>query len=349
MYNQMKRILKKGAGLQVTILLLGFFAVLLFWGVIYQSKVGVEIGAERFFGSYFIWVLDSIPLPGLRFLLVLSAIHLVLALWYRIPRRWASLGLYLMHFSLLILILGGLLGDVSRRPLKGYGVIDGKTKAVFESAEDAFEVVLDDSLTFPLPPWGDLASFQLGLYKFEIIKSCEYGYPLTEVQDEHLILKNATGFQGFECKEKNESALVRFPGIVLHVKHKEWRHKEKILLGLNERRSYVLTGGETLRLSNQKEKMPFAIKVLAANNEGADVLILENGEENPRRIALNVPFKSNHYTVYFSSVLGVFDNQNVVLFKARKDVLDFIPYLFMGLMFSGFILHYFGRRERKKS
>ena len=349
MFNQMKRLLKKGAGLQVTIILLAFFAILLFWGVVYQSKVGTEIGAERFFGSYFIWILDSIPLPGLRFLLVLTVIHLVLALWYRIPRRWSSLGLYLMHFSLLVLILGGLLGGISRKTLKGYGVIDGKTTAIFERAEDAFEVVWNDSLTFPLPPLGSLASFQFGLYEFEIIESCEYGYPLTEVKDEQLILKNATGFQGFECKEKSETTLVRFPGIVLQVSHSEWRHKEKILLGLNERRSYVLTGGETLRLSNQREKMPFAIKVLAANHQGADVLIFENGKESPRRIALNVPFKSNHYAIYFSSVLGVFDNQNIVLFQARKDVLDFIPYLFMGLMLSGFALHYFSRRERKKS
>jgi hypothetical protein len=35
-----------------------------------------------------------------------------------------------MHLALLILILGGLIGGFSRVPLKGYGIVDGKTDVV---------------------------------------------------------------------------------------------------------------------------------------------------------------------------------------------------------------------------
>lgn len=347
MFNVIRRYLKKLASLQVTIVLLAFLAVLLFWGVLYQSKVGVELGAERFFGSYFIWIFDVIPLPGLYSLLVVSAIHLILSMIYRIPHRKKSIGLYLIHFALLILILGSLLGSYWRISLKGYGFVDGKTPIIFERISENYEIVLDDSISVPLPPWGTLKSFQLGTYDIKMIQSCEKGYPLANVENDQLILKNASGFQGFECTDKGD--LVLFPGVVLLVKHRDWFHEEKVLLGLNERRPYVLTGGEKLRLSNQREKMPFSIQVVSVDQTGADVIISENGEQYPRRIALNVPFKSNHYSIYFASVLDSFDHQKIVLFKARRDFFDIVPYLFTIILFIGFVFNYFVFRRGKKS
>jgi len=347
MFDRVKRLLKRAASLQITIVLLAFFAVLLFWGVLYQSKVGVDLATERFFGSFFIWVFDVIPLPGLYSLLVVSAIHLILSMLYRIPQQKKSIGLYMMHLALLILILGGLIGGFSRVPLKGYGVVDGKTDVVFERSSEDYEIVLNDSLSFPLPPWGELKSFQLGPYDFKMILSCEEGYPIVKAKEERLILKNASGFQGFECRDKKES--VQFPGIVLVVKHNEFHHEEKILLGLNERRPYILTGGEQLRLSNWREKMPFSIQVISVDKTGADVLISEKGDSFPRRIALNVPYKSSHYSIYFSTVLDSFDDQKIVLFKAKKDLFDFVPYLFTILLLAGLALHYLILREGKKS
>jgi len=339
--------LKRAASLQVTIVLLAFLALLLFWGILYQSKVGVELATERFFDSYFIWVFDVIPLPGLYSLLVVSAIHLVLSMLYRIPRQKKSIGLYLMHFALLVLILGGLLGSFSRVSMKGYGLVGGKIPVVFEHSSDEYEVVLNDSLSVSLPPWGKLGAFQLGPYDFKIIKSCEEGSPIVKVEEDHKILKNASGFQGFECKSQKESVL--FPGVILHIKHREFLHEEKVLLGLNERRPYVLTGGESLRLSNIREKMPFEIQVVSADQTGADVIIMSGRETFPRRIALNVPYKSSHYSIYFTSVIDSFDDQQIVLFQARKDFFDSVPYLFTILMLAGFAFHYLIFCPRKKS
>ena len=79
-----------------------------------------------------------------------------------------------MHFALLVLILGGLLGSFSRVSMKGMALWE-EIPVVFEHSSDEYEVVLNDSLSVSLPPWGKLGAFQLGPYDFKIIKSCEKG------------------------------------------------------------------------------------------------------------------------------------------------------------------------------
>ena len=47
--------------LKVTVFLLVAFLLVIFWGVLGQVSMGMDVGTERFFGSFFVWVFDVIP------------------------------------------------------------------------------------------------------------------------------------------------------------------------------------------------------------------------------------------------------------------------------------------------
>jgi len=132
--------LKKFASLKVTCVLLVAFLLLTFWGTLGQAAVGNEgaaLAADRFFGSYFLWVLGVVPLPAFKTLAVVGALHLIASMMYRMPKifsrdesgklvpsGWRNLGLYGMHIALLILLVGSLVGSEFRQEYNGFAAAE---------------------------------------------------------------------------------------------------------------------------------------------------------------------------------------------------------------------------------
>lgn len=131
--------LKKFASLKVTCALLVAFLLLTFWGVLGQAAAGNEGAAlttNRFFGSYFLWVLGVIPLPAFKSLAAVSALQLIASMMYRMPRifsrddsgrkrptGWRNLGLYGMHVALLVLLVGSLVGSEFLQEFNGFRAV----------------------------------------------------------------------------------------------------------------------------------------------------------------------------------------------------------------------------------
>lgn len=81
-------LLRKFASIKVTCGLLVAFLLLTFWGILGQAAAGNDGAAaatERFFGSYFIWTMGVVPLPALKSLAVVGALHLIASMMYRMP------------------------------------------------------------------------------------------------------------------------------------------------------------------------------------------------------------------------------------------------------------------------
>lgn len=132
--------LKKFASLKVTCVLLVAFLLLTFWGTLGQAAAGNEgatLAADRFFGSYFLWVLGVVPLPAFKSLAVVGALHLIASMMYRMPKifsrdesgklvpsGWRNLGLYGMHIALLILLVGSLEGSEFRQEYNGFAAAE---------------------------------------------------------------------------------------------------------------------------------------------------------------------------------------------------------------------------------
>ena len=145
----------------MTATLLVAFLLLTFWGVLAQANAeslgaSVEVATDRFFGSYFVWAVGYIPLPAFKSIAVLGMVHLVLCLICRMPRGWRFSGLWLMHVSLIVLLLGSLVGSEIKQEYNGYAVVPAEVAgavsplqaevAPLSGARDLRLFLADDSL-----------------------------------------------------------------------------------------------------------------------------------------------------------------------------------------------------------
>jgi ABC-type transport system involved in cytochrome c biogenesis permease subunit len=80
--------------------------------------------AERFFGSFFIWILGVLPLPAFKSLAVLGCVNVMASLVFRMPRGLKNAGLWLMHIALLVLLAGSVIGSGVQREYNGYKVVE---------------------------------------------------------------------------------------------------------------------------------------------------------------------------------------------------------------------------------
>ena len=134
-----KACLKKIASLKVTAALLVAFLLLTFWGVLAQANAesmgaSVALATDRFFDSYFVWVLGVVPLPAFKGVALLTCVNLVASMIFRIPRGWKNAGLWLMHVALLVLLAGGIVGSEIKREYNGFAAVT-PTKAQAENVK----------------------------------------------------------------------------------------------------------------------------------------------------------------------------------------------------------------------
>lgn len=146
---------QKFASIKVTCVLLVAFLLLTFWGVLGQAAAGNEsanFATERFFESYFLWVLGLIPLPAFKGLAVLSIVHLLCSMKFRMPKvfvknGWENLGLWGMHVALIILMAGSLVGSELRKEYNGFrGVYASNLDTSRGTAEKIVFFEVKDSL-----------------------------------------------------------------------------------------------------------------------------------------------------------------------------------------------------------
>lgn len=146
--------MKKLASLKVTAFVLVAFLVLTFWGTLAQANaeaagIPASVAIERFFDSFFIWVLGVVPLPAFKSVAVVACANLVASMVFRMPRGWKNAGLWLMHVALLVLLAGGVVGSEIKREYNGFEVVALNSVELADSSATAQKVkfyAADDSL-----------------------------------------------------------------------------------------------------------------------------------------------------------------------------------------------------------
>ena len=125
-------------------LLLAIFG-LVFWGTLFEARAGVELGTERFFDSWIFFAAGIFPLPALKTLAIFLVVNLLCALLFRIPRTKKNVGIWILHFSLLILIAGSFLSHASRENFDAFGFV-GASLPLDEKAENSLRLLNADSM-----------------------------------------------------------------------------------------------------------------------------------------------------------------------------------------------------------
>lgn len=93
-----------------------------------------SVAIERFFDSFFIWVLGVVPLPAFKSVAVVACANLIASMVFRMPRGWKNAGLWLMHVALLVLLAGGVVGNEIKREYNGFAAVT-PTKAQTENVK----------------------------------------------------------------------------------------------------------------------------------------------------------------------------------------------------------------------
>ena len=134
------------SSLKFTIVLLVAFLLLTFWGVLAQvnaesAGLPASVAVDRFFDSYFIWILGVIPLPAFKGLAALAAVNVVASLACRMPRGLRNVGLWVMHIALLVLLVGGIAESEIKREYNGYRDVSVANAAVsFFAVDDSLKI-----------------------------------------------------------------------------------------------------------------------------------------------------------------------------------------------------------------
>jgi len=122
----MKPLFQFFSSLKLTVVLLSFSIVLIFFGTLDQVQYGIWHTQEMYFESFFVvWAFPDhapggeylhwirIPMPGGYTLGGLLLINLVTAHFARFKLAWSKLGISLIHSGLMLLLLAELLTDIT--------------------------------------------------------------------------------------------------------------------------------------------------------------------------------------------------------------------------------------------
>ncbi len=132
--------------MKLTLVLLGFSMVLVFAATLDQVNLGIWAVQEKYFRSFLVSTqVGSVVVPvfpGGYLVGGLLLINLVAAHFYRFALTWRKAGIQLVHFGLIILLVGELLTGLWQEDAH-LRLNQGETKNYAESFRE-FEVVLSD-------------------------------------------------------------------------------------------------------------------------------------------------------------------------------------------------------------
>ena len=109
------------ASLRLTVVCLALALVLVFWGTLAQVELGLYKAQNEFFRSFFLYwgpkgASWRIPIfPGGYLIGGVLLINLVVSQWRRYTFSLSKLGLWMVHFGLILLLLGQLMTDLLSR------------------------------------------------------------------------------------------------------------------------------------------------------------------------------------------------------------------------------------------
>lgn len=106
------------SSLRLTLICLAAAFVLVFVGTLAQVRLGLYIVQEQYFQSWFIWWSAAsgnfkIPVfPGGHLIGAVLLMNLIASLIHRLSWNWRKLGILLIHFGIIIMLVGGLATDL---------------------------------------------------------------------------------------------------------------------------------------------------------------------------------------------------------------------------------------------
>jgi len=336
---------------------LPWLMLLLVGGTISQRYIGLFQSEKLFFGSFILWI-GIIPTPSVYAILVLLSLSLLAKLLLKSPLRKMTMGTFITHASVLVLLVGGLVTHLTRE--EGYIVLGDnetshsisdyharelvimregklvKTIAV-NHLHDGDEITLSPALTLHLLHYcsnceavevPDASPHKQGVAAKLDIKTIP-----EESEDE----KNRAGL----AFEAGGNRYITLQGLEAQPVITQGKDTYSIFLRQTER---ILPFDITLKHFEKAEHPGTTI----AKSYSSLVEVKDGSIHFTSLIEMNQPLRYKGYTIYQSSFV---DNEDKVLsvLAIVKNAGEVFPYLAIACLCLGMGLHIAGRVKSKRT
>ena len=340
---------------------LPWLMVLLIIGTIAQKDIGIYAAHELYFSSWILW-LGFIPLPGGYPTLAAISLCLLAKFLFFSPWHAKKAGIYITHFGILVLMIGGLLTAMTQR--EGFIMLrEGMEASQISDYHTRALIIQRDGQDWQTIPFTDIASqqpFPVSLpFDIEVLETCQNCKPnMTENPDGRKGFAQKVELLPIENEKENEANLSGFTFSVSNVPDDQ----SGVYIAVEEIPIYPSITKDGVEYSfimgRSVSELPFSIALNnfekeyhpgtnMAKSYVSEVTITDNGVEWDSTIQMNQPLRYKGYTFYQSSFAirpdGEFSILSVVQNKGRV-----FPYIASAIIFIGLLLHLILKSNERK-
>lgn len=328
----MKKILKKLAKAKIATYVLPPIMILLIWGTIAQSKIGIYEANRIFFNSYFFWC-GFVPVPGLLFFWPIISISLAAKMILRTPKFFKKdkFGSNITHLASLILIASPIF--TNHLTQEGFMILqeNGKSQIFVDFFEKEAVLWENDKIISKVI----LSKKTTNLNNFMQIDNFYENCDSINYTPKKIAL-NAE--DNMACAQ-----------IIHHGKKIDIFENEIIDLNQNN---------QQIQIRKKQTRLPFEIQLIKFNktnypgSENAksyeSKITLKNGSTNKNiTISMNKPFTYEGYSFFQSSFINA-DGKTYSILNVVKNNLRILPYIISILLSIGLIIQTINSPKKTK-
>lgn len=362
--------------LKLTIALLALSILLVFWATLAQVKLGIWGVQKEFFQTFF--VLGKFPgtdilvplFPGGYFIGGLLLINLVSAHVHRFKMTWKKSGIFLVHFGLILLLVGELLTGLWQEDFQ-MRLDEGQTRNYSESIReselaiiDATDPQFDDVVAIPAEKLAKTPELQHPKLPFRIVTRAFFPNAFVEQAPPEGPGPATAEVPVVATRDIGLKAVVRPQPITYRDNERNWATAFVELVGpdgslgvwmvstlLIEAQTFEY-GGKTYRLQMRLERnyKNFALTLIDFSHDryaGTEIpknfssrlrLVTDDGKDDREvLIYMNNPLRVDGMTFYQAS----FDNNDqTTVLQVVRNPSWLLPYVSCVLMSVGLLFHF---------
>jgi hypothetical protein len=335
---------------------------LVVWGTVYQAEHGLYQAQQKFFYSWFFFLLGFIPFPGTVMILFILFVNLVCVLFFRVGFKLANLGNIITHLGIIILLAGGFFSfyfsEESSLMLKeGESSNMSSSRHLWELA--AWELKSGDKDVYAV----DTAGFSSGkTVRFDDLKlelAVKEYYKNCSASGTGVLKDKPLAAEASENIAGGVFEITPYPGMNTGGK------QEALLYGQDSRPAMITVDGRRLSFTLRRKKIAlplylflkdFRVKLypnstIPKSYESTVTINAEGGVARDVVISMNKPLRFEDYTFFQSSYHVARDGTEYTILAVVKNAGRLIPYIASITIFLGLVIHFlvmlFRRRRNK--
>jgi hypothetical protein len=345
--------------IKLTVFLLAVLMILTFWGTLYQVDHGLFAAQQKFFTSWFVWVLGVIPFPGGKLTLGLLALNLLGYMINMLAFQPLRPGIVMIHAGLLIMLIGGAIthyyGEESYLTLwegEASNVVssyheweiavwrgDGAVREVY--AIDSNHLQAGEELTFDPAPIA---------MRVDVYHGNARAYQSRTNTPSYLTSFNISRI---EKAPPEKEPTQNTPAALVTVSSPDMEPTQVLLFGQDTAPLIIPVGEEeyAIGLRHKRRAMPLLVKLTDFKKEvypgtqtpkgfSSDVEVQADGITRDLTISMNKPLRHRGYTLYQQSYRELPEGDEASTFAVTLNYGRLLPYVSTGIVFLGMAVHF---------